>query len=1197
MTKSFERRDVFSEFMTKAIEKNLPSPGLSPPARLEVKKVFYHGYDKIIYDHFLKFNNHTLTSPAFDKRGFDKMFRKLFPDVDECDDRPAATLISFESLKQYADERISSMFCKTFFDVTKLTSQGMKNVISRGALESLVAAYLRIEILKYVMGVLPLLPVFNLKNVMKSDIFLQNIIESVEAMKSTFPTTYEILLDNCYEIVRFSIRGGGGESNNIANHNHVYEIDENGNGWLKYAAHPDNPKVRHAHRIRNYKVLQAQSPCYPNCKDEYSVDGVGPHAHNLEEKHTLPTRREAFVKILKEQMDIVLPIANSYFSSSMLRFKNVKRINDREDFFKAFIYPTYDPNINFTGPFTYGAREVEFETFEGQTGDLIYAMFEDEVGEAFEEFVEAGEFGLDDYMYTEAEYGMYKAATKLGTQYLNGKLVSTLNLYDVEKLEAAPEGYYNTELNEMTPGRKLPFEPLGVDTDGGYAYYISSYPNNMGVTFPTDPRVTNNGSGFYSEDNEAPPFISHFGLFAVEPYMFVDQKELLETASGWGEPEGLDAAVGTLIQEAGYFMRFVENQASALPYQGELDVINAAKGPISTRQSEIDSSRSESVISRLTKFIASIMTSQGEMANLSSAFNPQDNIFDDQGKSSIKLWGDVFCRNLPAIVTKIKEFNYIFETGEFDWNPDAESGIVNSFAFLESTLSQYFNNFCYGMRMVFHITDPGIVDNLTNILASEFGSNSDALATFMLENKVFGQEERRVAFNDDFLDPSVIEQLEVNYNNPYGAVYTVVTTQHKRFTIELFDTKMPIHHAYKCNPKYKELGYLGKNDIKAMGGLKIKNIMEETQDPDAIGLPIEIFNNHVVPIFHERLMNSDEYKLLFEHIFDYEHYLAAYTQFILAGNRQVNVNSTFKASQKIIANFLTNITSGKYSPDELSDLNNFHQRTSIASTQGIDIGEMMAALVLQTPFLILKGLVEIGDPCISVASKIQGAVRGIVLRILGAAKSAIAISQAAIAAAEGAMQQAQSDIAILDMEISQAENDLTELGFTQTVNEDGEIDYLFPTWGGDYEEMGEGDVTAWLSEEQAETAWAEAYDSWASRKEQRVAALNLIAEKQQEKNSAQEFLNNAGEIANKIEGFYEAADPYLLPIIALGLLPSDKYGAGIPIIGVGPPLTPFGLAHLIFTAAGINFDDLDASIRELIEQTLEDGNEEENCNV
>jgi len=69
-----------------------------------------------------------------------------------------------------------------------------------------------------------------------------------------------------------------------AGHRHEYIIDKNGNGEAYLAVHPNNPKIKHKHIIKNYIVLEAQSSCYPSCKSQYGNDGVGPHGHVIKKE-------------------------------------------------------------------------------------------------------------------------------------------------------------------------------------------------------------------------------------------------------------------------------------------------------------------------------------------------------------------------------------------------------------------------------------------------------------------------------------------------------------------------------------------------------------------------------------------------------------------------------------------------------------------------------------------------------------------------------------------------------------------------------------------------------------------------------------------------------------------------------------------------------------------------------------------------
>lgn len=72
-----------------------------------------------------------------------------------------------------------------------------------------------------------------------------------------------------------------GTTSNVMNHVHTYEVDAEGNGWAYTAYHPTDSRIKHKHQIINWEVQVAQSDCYPDCKEIYDNEGVGPHDHNI----------------------------------------------------------------------------------------------------------------------------------------------------------------------------------------------------------------------------------------------------------------------------------------------------------------------------------------------------------------------------------------------------------------------------------------------------------------------------------------------------------------------------------------------------------------------------------------------------------------------------------------------------------------------------------------------------------------------------------------------------------------------------------------------------------------------------------------------------------------------------------------------------------------------------------------------------
>ena len=81
-----------------------------------------------------------------------------------------------------------------------------------------------------------------------------------------------------------------GTVSHVMNHQHSYYVDENGDGWTSLECHPDSKSVCHRHKIINYKVSNAKSPCHPFCKPRYGVDGVASHNHMIKTKSESPVK-------------------------------------------------------------------------------------------------------------------------------------------------------------------------------------------------------------------------------------------------------------------------------------------------------------------------------------------------------------------------------------------------------------------------------------------------------------------------------------------------------------------------------------------------------------------------------------------------------------------------------------------------------------------------------------------------------------------------------------------------------------------------------------------------------------------------------------------------------------------------------------------------------------------------------------------
>jgi len=104
-------------------------------------------------------------------------------------------------------------------------------------------------------------------NMKKSDV---NEFVSDENLREAYDFGY-VVLENPNEAT--------GKTSINANHQHVFQLDRNGNGVALEVCHPMSNYVCHKHEIINWTVQSGRSPCYPDCRQRYGYDGVPSHLH------------------------------------------------------------------------------------------------------------------------------------------------------------------------------------------------------------------------------------------------------------------------------------------------------------------------------------------------------------------------------------------------------------------------------------------------------------------------------------------------------------------------------------------------------------------------------------------------------------------------------------------------------------------------------------------------------------------------------------------------------------------------------------------------------------------------------------------------------------------------------------------------------------------------------------------------------
>jgi hypothetical protein len=91
----------------------------------------------------------------------------------------------------------------------------------------------------------------------------------------------------------------GGITSKEKKHTHKYYINDNGDGYTSKDCNPNNQKICHSHKIKNWELDKSQSDCYPNCNKAYrgmNIDGVEPHSHRVLESNTKDLARKIHSK-------------------------------------------------------------------------------------------------------------------------------------------------------------------------------------------------------------------------------------------------------------------------------------------------------------------------------------------------------------------------------------------------------------------------------------------------------------------------------------------------------------------------------------------------------------------------------------------------------------------------------------------------------------------------------------------------------------------------------------------------------------------------------------------------------------------------------------------------------------------------------------------------------------------------------------
>ncbi len=340
------------------------------------------------------------------------------------------------------------------------------------------------------------------------------------------------------------------------------------------------------------------------------------------------------------------------------------------------------------------------------------------------------------------------------------------------------------------------------------------------------------------------------------------------------------------------------------------------------------------------------------------------------------------------------------------------------------------------------------------------------------------------------------------------------------------------------------------------------------------------------PKLVEKIRSTPEYRLLFHHIFPYNRFASLVTLHGGLTNQDMRMENRFKATRTTILDFIMAMVKDQelpYSMQKYGSLSNYQAGTDVTSTNApkTDWEDIALRMMYMAPRLILKGVVQLTDPCVGTAISINDLVMTIV--------------QTSIMIAE---QVRDGIVNSLNLIISDLKRQI-ELTDAATNDENtGTLDLtlkLLESTIDGYENPpppGEPAPEHIIADRRQQLDDLEAERD--SLLETKIAVETALEEAQIAIEAAQGELTDAIDEVKKV---VEVLSPYMVPAISFAQMPSMiPYGFLIPPPpfgpGVGPPMTSFGFIYCMLLIIEGLIDDFDKEKEEVVRELLE---EEERC--
>lgn len=335
-----------------------------------------------------------------------------------------------------------------------------------------------------------------------------------------------------------------------------------------------------------------------------------------------------------------------------------------------------------------------------------------------------------------------------------------------------------------------------------------------------------------------------------------------------------------------------------------------------------------------------------------------------------------------------------------------------------------------------------------------------------------------------------------------------------------------------------------------------------------------IFYRDIAPVLEKRLLETPEYKFIFEYCIPIKEQVASTVPYFkhsfnvpgALGGRTTSghdIDSTFTSTKNTLFkqyDSLSNSQDYQYeNPDAVSAVDNNQENSNSLSMSGKGLEGLAAFFAVNTPVQILKGFVQLTDPCVGTAMAVIEASYQLVMAGINIAKQvaqqAVDIANQNLSSAEDILNQLKDQKATF---MAQADPLLEPQGISLTQLN---VEENPPPWPDNLPESMKEAV------EQLDEESRQVFDQVAEIEQaiydQEQVVLTLKDAVKTAEDEVKKIIEDAEQTVKDVK-----ASPWTLPLTSLAMMPSAvPFGIGFPPPylggpGIGPPMTAPGAIYL-----------------------------------